>query len=194
MQRQEDEAPAAVEPIAPVEVKGERHKEVAFAAAPQVNLQGKTTATFDGGKSKTKDQVTSAATGCKGCKDKECITVTGTLEMTFTVTTKVTLPKVPTVPKLTKCQKERVKEAIDGTLASHEQEHVDAFETYNGTVEESFELTRCKSLMPSALKSMAKARTKEVEKDRRADAKAASAALDPFNFDIDLDCEDEKKP
>ena len=177
-----------VEQVAPVQVKGTQHKLVAYAGG--VKLQGKTKATFDGGNSETKDQVTEAATGCKGCKDKDCVKVSGTLVMKFTVKTTVTLPKVPTKPKLTPCQKERVQDAIDNILAPHEQEHVTAFETYNGEVEETFELTKCKWAMPAALKTMTKARMKEVEKERRASAKADSDALDPFNFDLDLDCED----
>ncbi len=173
-----------------VHLKGKPHV-VTHYGKGGLKLQGKTKATFDGGVVETKDQVTEAATGCKGCKDESCVLVKGTVAMTFTATTKVTLPSVPKKkPKLTPCQKAIVQDAIDTTLSDHEDEHVAAFEQYNGTVDEPFELTTCQKKSASAVKKLANNRLKAVEKDRRKEAKDASAALDPFNFDLDLSCEE----
>ena len=102
------------------------------------------------------------------------------------MTTTVTLPRAADFRRLTRCQRERVQDAIDNVLAPHEQEHVDAFETYNGTTEQPFDLTLCRNQLSGAVRRMARAE----EGPRRAAAKAASAALDPFNFNVDLDCED----
>jgi hypothetical protein len=192
VQRQSEEEEqtekAPVPQIPTVQVKGQPHKVTAFGS-PAIKVQGKTTATFDGGKSRTEDQTTESATGCKGCKDKDCVKVTGKLVMEFKVTTTVTLPRASNVKGLTKCQQEKLQQAIDTTLKDHEQEHVKAFETYNGTEKEAFELVGCKATMPTALKRMAQKKTSEVEKQRRKDAQAQSDALDPFNFDVNLDCE-----
>ena len=183
---------APVPQIPTVQGKGQPHKVTAFGP-PDVRVQGKTKATFDGGKWRTEGQTTESTTGCKGCKDKDCVKVTGKLVMEFKVTTTVTLPKASNVKGLTRCQQQKLQQAIDTTLKDHEQEHVKAFETYNGTEEEAFELVGCKTTMPAALQRMAQKRTSEVEKQRRKDAQAQSDALDPFNFDVDLDCEDEEK-
>lgn len=188
-EEEEQAEKAPVPQIPTVQVKGRPHKVTAFGP-PAVKVQGKTTATFDGGKSRTEGQTTESATGCKGCKDKDCVKVTGKLVMEFKVTTTVTLPKASNVKGLTKCQQEKLQQAIDTTLKDHEQEHVKAFETYNGTEEEAFELVGCKATVPAALQRMAQKKTSEVEKQRRKDAQAQSDALDPFNFDVDLDCEE----
>lgn len=192
-QRQESEEAAPntpVEQALPVHVKGKPHS-VTHHGKVGLKLQGKTKATFDGGEAETRDQVTEAATGCKGCKEASCVHVTGAIAMTFAVTTKVTLPKVPKKkPKLTPCQKGIVQDAIDTTLTDHEQEHVAAFEGYNGTVEEPLDITVCQKKVKSSITKLTNSRLKALDKERRKDANDASAALDPFNFDLDLSCEE----
>jgi hypothetical protein len=63
---------------------------------------------------------------------------------------------------------------------------VAAFRGYNGTTRRPFDLTLCRSEFDSAIRAMF-----EAEEDaRRQAAQDASDALDPFHFDVDLDCED----
>jgi hypothetical protein len=186
--RQADSMPPeeTEEPIPPVSITGEPHEVVAYAGAPNVRLRGVTRAKFDGGKSRTENLVTEPGSGCRGCRGKNCVHVTGTVITEYHVTTTVTLPKASSFRRLTPCQRERVQDAIDNILASHEQEHVDAFETYNGTTEQPFDLNLCRGQLPRAVKKM----VRDEERPRRAAAQAKSNALDPFNFDVDLDCED----
>ena len=174
------------DPVPPVTVTGEPHEVVAFAGTPNIRLQGRTNARFNGGASRTENLVTEPGSGCKGCRGKNCVHVTGTVVTEYHVSTTVTLPKASSFRRLTECQRQRVQDAINNILAPHEQEHVDAFETYNGTTEQPFDLNLCRNQLPGVVKRM----VRDEEKPRRAAAKAASAALDPFNFDVDLDCAD----
>jgi hypothetical protein len=148
-------------------------------------LRGRTDATFSNS-FRTLNVHTSAATGCDNCADSECVHVTGTLESTFRVTTRVTLPSVSDFPDLTACQRQRVRDGITNVLAPHEQEHVAAFRTYNGTVRTPFDLTICRSDFDARIRDL----HDSVESPRQSAAQAASDALDPFEFEVDLDCED----
>jgi hypothetical protein len=105
---------------------------------------------------------------------------------TFRVATTVTLPSVNDFPDLTACQRQRVRAGINNVLAPHEQEHVAAFRTYNGTVRTPFDFTICRSDFDGRVQEL----HDSVESLRRSTAQAASDALDPFQFDVDLDCED----
>jgi len=154
-------------------------------SAYSVTLRGRTDATFSNS-FRTLNVHTSAATGCDNCADSECVHVTGTLESTFRVTTRVTLPSVSDFPDLTACQRQRVRDGITNVLAPHEQQHVAAFRTYNGTVRTPFDLTICRSDFDARIQDL----HDSVESPRQSAAQAASDALDPFEFEVDLDCED----
>jgi len=149
-----------------------------------VTFKGETEATFDGGVGQTKNLKAVPAKGCEGCPDSECFSVTGTLEITYHVSTTVTLPEVPS--GLTPCQEKRVREAIDTKIAPHEDQHVSAFGTYNGTVKLPINYKGCKEGLADFVQAMH-------DKDaaaREATARAKSAALDPFHVNVDLDCEE----
>jgi hypothetical protein len=115
--------------------------------------------------------------------------VTGEVLMVFTVATTVTLPTPD--PDLTPCQLVRVRKAIRDILEPHEQQHVTAFLTYNGSLTRKFDLTMCEADFDATIKAM----FDKVEKPRRAAAQAKSDALDqpPFFFDVDLDCQEPPK-
>src|SRR5262249_21410434 len=106
--------------------------EEAHSVAYSLTLRGRTDATFNNTFSTLHTQTT-PGTGCQECSGGDCAHVRGTLESTFTVATQVTLPSVADYPDLTPCQKQRVQDAITNVLAPHEQRHVAAFRTYNGT-------------------------------------------------------------
>lgn len=182
VQRQDEER----EPVAPVpdvSGQGEVFQEVAFARALP-NLQGRTTATFHNN-FHTEGLTTEAGEGCRGCRPRDCVHVTGDLVSEFTATTHVTLPRVPR--GFRPCEREQIQNAIDTTLADHEQEHVAAFETYNGTESTPIDMTACRGRVDGMIRNMHRA----IERPRRADARAASAALDPFTFDYTVEpCED----
>ena len=158
------------------------------AHGQSVRLQGRTDANFDGGSFCTEDTRVSEGEGCDGCTGRECVHVTGTLVATYSVTTTVTLPSVPDYPDLTPCQRDRVHAAISNILAPHEQQHVAAFNTYNGTTRRSFDLTLCRKTLDASIRAM---HQKEASA-REAAAQTRSDTLDPFHFDVDLDCEDDE--
>ena len=103
----------------------------------------------------------------------------------YNVQTTVTLPRVSDFPDLTRCERGKVQAAITNILTPHEQQHVRAFQTYNGSTRQAFDQTLCKNDVNSAVEALLSAD----QAPRQAQAQAASDALDPFNFDFDLDCD-----
>src|SRR5262249_23526359 len=154
-------------------------------AAYGLALRGRTDATFSNNFS-TEDGQARPATGCTECSGSECIQAMGTLVSTFQVATTVTLPSVDDFPGLTPCQRQRVQSGITNVLAPHEQQHVAAFQTYNGTVRTSFNLKLCRDAFDARIQSLHDG----IAASRQASAQARSDALDPFNFEVDLNCQD----
>jgi hypothetical protein len=179
-------APSFQEQLPTPEGQGAPSHAIAFNRRGPLRLRGRTDATYDGGRFQTQNVTVRPGADCTGCSGRNCVHVTGTLEATYSVSTSVTLPRVADFPGLTPCQQRRVQDAIDNVLAPHEQEHVRAFEQYNGTTRRAFDLTLCRSEFDGAIQRMFEAE----EQARRAAAQAASDALDPFHFDMDLDCEE----
>jgi Domain of unknown function (DUF4157) len=173
-------------PVSDISTKGRPSRETVFGKS--VRFEGKTDAEFDGGRGQTKDLKGVKANDCKGCSGNECLTITGTFEITYTVTTSVKLPSVP--EGLTPCQQAVVKDAIDNKIAPHEQEHVSAFNSYNGIVQLPINYTGCKDGLLQYLQDIN-------DSDgiiRKAAAKDKSSALDPFYVDVDLDCKEPETP
>ncbi|MBN1978940.1 MAG: hypothetical protein JW918_16190 [Anaerolineae bacterium] len=183
----EDETQAQISQPGPVaQGEGTREHVTVFNNPGSLRLEGRTDADFDGGSFRTERTRVRPASTCEGCTGGDCVHVTGVLVATYHVTTRVTLPSVADYPDLTPCQQGRVQDAIDNVLSPHEQDHVDAFRGYNGTTRRPFDLTLCRSEFDSAIRAMF-----EAEEDaRRQAAQDASDALDPFHFDVDLNCED----
>lgn len=161
---------------------GNRHHETVHGGS-SMTLQGRTDADYDGGVFQTENVTATRGEGCQTCED--CLHIRGTLVSTFTVTTTVTLPSINDYPNLTACQRQRVQNAIDTVLAPHEQQHVQAFRAYNGTVRTPFDFTICRSEFESRIQDM----HNQIESGRRSVAQGASDALDPFNFTVDLNCD-----
>ncbi len=153
-----------------------------------ISLQGTTKANF-----KRKWSVTNIsetpATDCDGCSDDECLNISGTMSLVFNANPVVTLPSRSEYDHLSPCQIQRVEQWIQNVLAPHEQDHVDAFNTYDGTVQEQFQFKKCRSERRAVLQSI----FNRIEEPRRQSAQDLSDALDPFYSNIDLDCEDEEQ-
>ncbi len=164
--------------------KGE--EEEPECTAGSVDLEAETTAGFNKGAGTMAKEKTVKSKGCEGCED-ECVSITGTLNVPFKVSTQINLPTVP--PGLTECQQDRVRAAINGPLLTHEKQHVKAFETFNGTAALPVNFKGCESDYVSFQEGLA-----ETEFQRReAAAKAKSAKLDPFTVPVDLCCKDKPK-
>ena len=157
-----------------------------YTSSGPISLRGRTDADFRFSY-ETRNVTTESASGCRNCPDSSCIRARGMLVKRYRVITRVTLPTVSDFPDLSECQQQRVQDAINNVLTPHEQAHVDAFRQYNGTISSEFDLTLCRSEFDSTIRSMAEAE----ESERRSAAQAASDALDPFRFDVDLDCGDD---
>ena len=110
--------------------KGEEEAEQECTAG-SVDLEAETLATYKKGAGTAKNEVTKKSKNCDGCEDDSCVSIAGSLKVPYSVATKVNLPTVPT--NLTPCQQDRVRTAINTTLSAHEQQHVKAFEAFNGT-------------------------------------------------------------
>lgn len=164
--------------------KGSQKRDQAYANS--LTLEGRTDAIFDGGSFETQNIRVASAEDCETCGPGQCVHVRGELVARYSVTTTVTLPGVNDFPDLTACQRQRVQDAINNVLAPHEQEHVRAFEQYNGVTRTPFDIVLCRSEFDSTIRDM----FEQQETDRRAQAQAASDALDPFHFDVNLDCAD----
>ena len=80
-----------------------------------------------------------------------------------------------------------VRKFINGTLKRHEQQHVTAFKTYDGTVKTPYDFKGCQAELNSLVQSIHDG----VDAQRAADANALSDALDPFNATIPCNCKDE---
>ncbi|MBI5565417.1 MAG: DUF4157 domain-containing protein, partial [Chloroflexi bacterium] len=105
VQRQAEDEREPVAPVPDVAGQGEVFQDVAFArAAP--NLQGRTNATFRNS-FHTEGLTTEAGEGCRGCRPRDCVHVTGSLVSEFTATTRVTLPRVPR--GYSACEREQIQ-------------------------------------------------------------------------------------
>jgi hypothetical protein len=155
--------------------------------ARNVTFSGRTDATFDGGKGHTENLKAVPATDCKGRGGGDCITATGSLVIDYHVITTVNLPEIPA--GLTPCLQRRVRDTINNVLKPHEDQHVAAFQSYNGTVRLPINYTGCKDGLQAHVQSMIDADSAA----RETAAKAKSAALDPFVVNVDLDCEEPPK-
>jgi hypothetical protein len=177
-------ADAEPEPLAPITGTAEPVELEAYGngGAASVQLRGVTRASFRSS-FRTEDATTTPATGCTRCPPGQCVHATGTLVADYDVTTRVSLPAVPR--GLTECQRQRVRDAIDNVLAPHEQQHVQEFETFRGTTSRPFDLTVCRNKVNAEVKRLFEAE----RAPRQAAAQAASDALDPFQVDVDLDCD-----
>lgn len=175
------------EPLIAPEITGKGAPSHSDAKGTSVSLEGRTDADFDGGSFSTRNVRVTTASGCESCAGEgECVRARGVLVARYHVRTTVTLPSVSDFPDLTPCQRARVQSAIDNVLAPHEQDHVQAFRQYNGVIRTPFDVTICRSEFDASIQSMFDTQ----ESARRASAQAASDVLDPFNFTIDIDCEE----
>ena len=166
--------------------KGQEEAEQECTAG-SVDLEAETLATYKKGAGTAKNEVTKKSKNCDGCEDDSCVSISGSLKVPFNVATKVNLPTVPA--NLTPCQQDRVRTAINTTLSAHEQQHVKAFETFNGTASLPINYQGCNEGYVSYQEGLADA---EYER-RKTVADAKSAALDPFSVPVDLCCKDKPK-
>jgi hypothetical protein len=157
---------------------------VAFGGGP--NLHGRADAVFDGGKKKISNVKTARATGCDCVTSQSCMKATGTLDITYKVAVKITMPPMP--KGLTKCKQDRVTAFFKNVLGPHEQKHKDGYETYNGTTQHSVEGLGCgKDGAKSALDDEARRIFDEEAAAREKKANDESDHWDPFYDMVDYD-------
>jgi hypothetical protein len=153
---------------------------------PSVTLHGDTTADYNGGVSNWKAKSMKHANSCPDCPDDDpCLHAVGTFTITYHANVTITMPDMPGA--LTDCQQRRVRAFLRDVLGPHEREHARRFHTYDGTTSHPIDFTGCGT---SALQEHLEEIHDNEEAKRHSDADALSAAIDPFNRPIDLDCED----
>lgn len=149
----------------------------------KLDLEGYTDAVYNKGAGTAIGEKKKPAKGCDDCDDS-CIQATGFVKVPYKVATTVSLPTVP--DDLRPCQQQRVASAIKNKLAPHEQNHVTAFKTFDGSPLLPINYKGCESGYDSYLEGLA-----ETEFERRKGiADARSAKLDPYVVDVDLCCKD----
>ena len=115
------------------------------------------------------------------------MSVTGTLQVTYRVSVDSVMPDVP--GGLSACQERRVRDFLRTVLGPPQQEHARRLRTYDGTTSRKFSVTACGR---QALNTDVNVRLQQMHTDeanqRATDADSLSAAIDPFERDIDLDC------
>ena len=152
---------------------------------PSVSLHGDTTAAYDGGTSKWSAKSMKRAKSCTECPDDDpCLHAVGTFSVTYHADVTIKMPDVPA--GLTDCQQRRVRAFLRDVLGPHEREHARRFRTYDGTTSHRIDFTGCGR---SALQEHLQEIHDTEEEKRHSDADALSAAIDPFNRPIDLDCD-----
>ncbi|MBW4437924.1 MAG: hypothetical protein KME04_12360 [Pleurocapsa minor GSE-CHR-MK-17-07R] len=114
--------------------------------------------------------------------------VKGKLTMTYTLP-KATIAYTysPDRSQLTACEKTAVDAYVKSTLAPHEDQHVAAFATFNGseTIDKEFNgLTGTEAEINTELTSLVAAASAEAIAARQQMAQSASDLLDPFNVPI----------
>jgi hypothetical protein len=159
-----------------------------FGDVAPVQLRGRTSADFSNNQWSLINERGERGAGCNGCGGAACVAYSATLHSTFQVTTVVTLPNVSDYSGYSECQQQRIQDAINNVLTPHEQEHVAAFNTYNGSVDTPISATGCRSTLPGQVQRLAETGHLTVERPRRAAAQATSDALDPFVVNVDLNC------
>ena len=149
-------------------MRGPHHRRVheTVARGSTFSLQGQTHAAYAHDWRRENDQVSGGEH-------------TGTLVENFRVTTTVTMPPMPS--GLSECELPIVQRAMN-RLAAHEQEHVTAFHSnYDGTERTPYAVSGNEAAVTRELTAQHAAN----ESYRRGQADGASAALDPFQIDVD---------
>ncbi|TDH27274.1 DUF4157 domain-containing protein [Segetibacter sp. 3557_3] len=150
-------------------------------ACQGVSVQAQTDANYTD--SFSSSGITTPSTKCPDCPD-DCVSAKGTIVSVFKANPTVTLPAVP--GGLSECESNAVEKFINTTLAKHEQQHVDAFKTYNATIKTPYKYKGCQSGLDAHLQSVHDG----INAKRTAAANKKSARLDPFNPKIPCKCDD----
>ena len=115
------------------------------------------------------------------------MTGSGTLQVTYKVDVTITMPDMP--GGLSDCQERRVRDFLRNVLGPHEQEHKRLLKTYDGTTSRAFSVTACgRSALDEAVNGKIQQMQTDEHDQRSADAEKKSAAIDPFNKPVDLNC------
>ncbi|MEO5889866.1 MAG: DUF4157 domain-containing protein [Ferruginibacter sp.] len=147
-----------------------------------VNVQGQTEANYTDSFTAAVSPV--ASTKCTDCEAPDCISADGLIISNFKANPVISLPSVP--GGLTECEATAVEKFINTTLKRHEQQHVSAFNTYNGLIKTPYKYMGCRSGLDSYLQSLHDG----INAQRQSSANTLSNALDPFNATVSCDCKD----
>jgi hypothetical protein len=157
-----------------------------------INLHGRTDANFNHGRPIPAPFPDTVTVTTRSTPAGNAFDAVGSFDVTFDANTSVTLPPVPS--GLTPCQEEAVRNFINGPLAAHEQDHVNAFRSnYDGTFTASVNVHNIADTSTNRQNAMQNPVNAE-DVTRVTAANNASNALDPWNQTIPgLDCEDESE-
>jgi hypothetical protein len=152
-----------------------------------ITLHGQAEPFFDGGQAKVLNAQVKRKKGCDCPQDEPCMTGSGTLKVTYKVDVTVTMPDLP--GDLSPCQERRVRDFLRTVLGPHEQDHAARLRSYDGTTSRPFSVTACgRSALDEAVNTKIQQMQNDEHNQRSSDAETKSAAIDPFNRPINLNC------
>jgi len=152
-----------------------------------ITLHGQAEPFFDGGNARVLSPQVTRKKGCDCPQDEPCLSGTGTLKVTYKADVTITMPDMPS--GLSACQERRVRDFLRNVLGPHEQEHARLLRTYAGTTSRPFSVTACgRSALDEAVNTKIQQMQNDEHDQRSAAAEKKSAAIDPFNRKVDLNC------
>ncbi len=155
--------------------------------SPTIRLHGQTSGAYDGGSSKILNRRVRRSRDCDCPDESPCLTATGTLKVTYRVDVTIVMPDMPS--GLNACQQRRVRTFLRDVLGPHEQDHARRLRTYDGTTSRPFSVNACgQQALTDDVNSTLQQMHDDEAQQRASDADARSAAIDPFEREIDLDC------
>lgn len=157
---------------------------IAYGNCEGVSVKGETEANYDHGNFSTVIKSQKKKDTCDDCSGDDCAEVKGAVVSVFKANPVVTLPSVP--GGLNECEHNAVQRFISTTLSNHEQQHVTAFNTYNGKKKTPFTYSGCKEGFDAYIQNI----HDNANLKREAAANKLSDALDPFNVPIPCNCPD----
>lgn len=150
-------------------------------------LHGQAEPFFDGGTATVQKPQIKRKKGCDCPQDEPCMSGSGTLKVTYKAEVTITMPDMPS--GLSACQERRVRDFLRNVLGPHEQEHARLLRTYVGTTSRPFSVAACgRSALDEAVNTKIQQMQDDEHDQRSTDAEKKSAAIDPFNRKVDLNC------
>ena len=152
-----------------------------------ITLHGQAEPFFDGGNAKVLNAQVKRKKGCDCPQDEPCMTGSGTLKVTYKVDVTITMPDIPAVSPPARSDGSASSCATCSARTNRTTPR--RLRSYDGTTSRPFTVTACgRSALDEAVNTKIQQMQTDEHDQRSADAEKKSAAIDPFDRPIDLNC------